>query len=140
MSSLVGFLSLVFAIGINFYLLLSRYIFKIQNQRFNLFIRLSSLLTLLSFFSLMYAYVISDFSNYNVFDLLFAGELFLALAAACVGLPIAHIRIATVKLQSTQFVQILCEIAADSVVMAEFKFQRLRNYVGEFVHGQIELL
>ena len=68
MSSLVGFLSLVFAIGINFYLILSRYIFKFQKQKFNLFIRFSSLLTLLSFFSLMYAYVISDFSNYNVFQ------------------------------------------------------------------------
>ncbi len=68
MSSLVGFLSLVLAIGINFYLLLSRYIFKFQKQRFNLFIRFSSLLTLLSFFSLMYAYVVSDFSNYNVFQ------------------------------------------------------------------------
>ncbi len=68
MSSLVGFLSLVFAIGINFYLFLSRYIFKFKEQKFNLFIRLSSLLTLLSFFSLMYAYVVSDFSNYNVFQ------------------------------------------------------------------------
>jgi len=68
MSSLVGFLSLVFAIGINFYVFLSRYIFKFQKQKFNLFIRLSSLLTLLSFFSLMYAYVVSDFSNYNVFQ------------------------------------------------------------------------
>ena len=68
MSSLVGFLSLVFAIGINFYLFLSRYIFKFKKQKFNLFIRLSSLLTLLSFFSLMYAYVVSDFSNYNVFQ------------------------------------------------------------------------
>ena len=68
MSSLVGFLSLVFAIGINFYLFLSRYIFKFQKQKFNLLIRFSSLLTLLSFFSLMYAYVVSDFSNYNVFQ------------------------------------------------------------------------
>ena len=68
MSSLVGFLSLVLAIGINFYLLLSRYIFKFQKQQFNFFIRLSSLFTLLSFFSLMYAYVISDFTNYNVFQ------------------------------------------------------------------------
>ena len=68
MSLLVGFLSLVFAIGINFYLLLSRYIFKFQKQKFNLFIRFSSVLTLLSFFSLMYAYVVSDFSNYNVFQ------------------------------------------------------------------------
>ena len=68
MSSLVGFLSLAFAIGINFYLVLSRYIFKLKKWRFNFFIRLSSLLTLLSFFSLMYAYVISDFSNYNVFQ------------------------------------------------------------------------
>ena len=68
MSSLVGFLSLVFAIGINLYLFLSRYIFKFQKQKFNLFIRISSLLTFLSFFSLMYAYVVSDFSNYNVFQ------------------------------------------------------------------------
>ena len=68
MSSLIGFLSLVFAIGINFYLLLSKYIFKFQKQRFNFLIRLSSLLTLLSFFSLMYAYMTSDFSNYNVFQ------------------------------------------------------------------------
>ncbi len=68
MSSLVGFLSLVFAIGINFYLFLSRYIFKFQKLKFNLFIRFSCLLTLLSFFSLMYAYVVSDFSNYNVFQ------------------------------------------------------------------------
>ena len=68
MSSLVGFLSLVFAIGINFYLFLSRYIFRFQKQKFNFFIRFSSLLTLLSFFSLMYAYVVSDFSNYNVFQ------------------------------------------------------------------------
>ncbi len=68
MSSSVGFLSLVFAIGINFYLFLSRYIFKFQKQKFNLFIRFSSILTLLSFFSLMYAYVVSDFSNYNVFQ------------------------------------------------------------------------
>ena len=68
MSSLVGFLSLVFAIGINFYLFLSRYIFKFHKQKFNLLIRFSSLLTLLSFFSLMYAYVVSDFSNYNVFQ------------------------------------------------------------------------
>ena len=68
MSSLIGFLSLFFAIGINFYLLISRYIFKFQKLKFNFFIRLSSTLTLLSFFSLMYAYVISDFSNYNVFQ------------------------------------------------------------------------
>ena len=68
MSSLIGFLSLVFAIGINLYLLISKYLFKIKNKRFKLFVRLSSLLTLLSFFSLMCAYVVSDFSNYNVFQ------------------------------------------------------------------------
>ncbi len=68
MSSLFGFLSLIFATGINFYLFFSRYILRFQSQRFNFFIRLSSLLTLLSFFSLMYAYIISDFSNYNVFQ------------------------------------------------------------------------
>ena len=68
MSSLIGFLSLVFAIGINLYLLVSKFLFKIKNKRFKLFVRLSSLLTLLSFFSLMFAYVVSDFSNYNVFQ------------------------------------------------------------------------
>ncbi len=68
MSSLIGFLSLVFAIGINFYLLISKYIFKFKNFPFYLFVRLSSLLTLLSFFALMYAYIVSDFSNYNVFQ------------------------------------------------------------------------
>ena len=68
MSSLIGFLSLVFATGINLYLLLSKFLFKIKNKRFKLFVRLSSLLTLLSFFSLMFAYVVSDFSNYNVFQ------------------------------------------------------------------------
>ncbi len=68
MSSLVGFLSLFLAISINFYLIFSKYILKFQNSKFNLFVRLSSLLTLLSFFSLMFAYIISDFSNYNVFQ------------------------------------------------------------------------
>ena len=68
MSSLIGFLSLVFAIGINLYLLISRFLFKFKNKRFKLFVRFSSLLTFLSFFSLMFAYVVSDFSNYNVFQ------------------------------------------------------------------------
>ena len=68
MSSLIGFLSLALAIGINIYLLISRYVFKFKMQRFKFFVRVSSLLTLLSFFSLMYAYVVSDFSNYNVFQ------------------------------------------------------------------------
>ena len=68
MSSLIGFLSLVFSIGINFYLLLSRYIFKFQKQRFNLFNSFVIIINFIIFFSLMYAYVISDFSNYNVFQ------------------------------------------------------------------------
>ena len=42
--------------------------FNFKKIDFNLLVRLSSLLTLISFFSLMYAYITSDFSNFNVFQ------------------------------------------------------------------------
>ena len=68
MSSLVGFISLSLAIGINFFLLFSYFFLKNKNYNFNLIVRLSSVLTLISFFSLMFSYVTSDFSNFNVFQ------------------------------------------------------------------------
>ena len=68
MSSLIGFLCLVFAIGINIFLIFSKYLLKLKIVSFNILIRLSCILTLISFFSLIYAYLVSDFSNFNVFQ------------------------------------------------------------------------
>ena len=68
MSSLVGFISLVLAIGSNIFLICSNFLFKNNNFRFYLIVRGSSILTIVSFFSLMFAYINSDFSNYNVFQ------------------------------------------------------------------------
>ena len=68
MSSLVGFISLTLAILINIFLLISNFFIRFNNKTFNLVIKSSSVLTIISFFSLMYAYVISDFSNFNVFQ------------------------------------------------------------------------
>ncbi len=68
MSSLIGFASLVLAILFNAYLIFSNFFIKNNGKVFNLFIRTSSVLTIISFFSLMFAYVVSDFSNFNVFQ------------------------------------------------------------------------
>ena len=68
MSSLLGFIFLSASIVINIFLLSSKFFINFDNSRFNLLIRISSSLTILSFFSLMYAYIISDFSNFNVFQ------------------------------------------------------------------------
>ena len=68
MSSLIGFLSLVIAVGLNSILIFSNFIFNFGGFRFFQIVRLSSIFTLLAFFSLMYAYVSSDFSNFNVFQ------------------------------------------------------------------------
>ncbi len=68
MSSLVGFLCLVFAVGINIFLIFSKYLLKLKIVSFNILIRLSCILTLASFLSLIYAYLVSDFSNFNVFQ------------------------------------------------------------------------
>tara|TARA_B100000963_G_scaffold353960_1_gene369603 strand:- start:1639 stop:3501 length:1863 start_codon:yes stop_codon:yes gene_type:complete len=68
MSSLVGFISLVLAILFNLYLVISNFFIKNNSNVFNLIVRISSFLTIISFFSLMFAYVISDFSNFNVFQ------------------------------------------------------------------------
>ncbi len=68
MSSLFGFICLVLAIGINFLVIFSKLFSMSNNFRFNLLIRSSSILTIFSFFSLMLAYIVSDFSNFNVFQ------------------------------------------------------------------------
>ena len=68
MSSLIGFVSLAIAILINIYLIISNFLIKYNNKVFNLIVGSSSVLTIISFFSLMYAYIISDFSNFNVFQ------------------------------------------------------------------------
>ena len=68
MSSLIGFLSLIAATGINFVLLSSKIFINFNINKYHTFVRFSSILTFISFFSLMYAYITSDFSNFNVFQ------------------------------------------------------------------------
>ena len=68
MISLVGFISLVLAVGINIFLIYSKFFLKNNNFIFNLAVRSSAILTMASFFSLMFAYIVSDFSNFNVFQ------------------------------------------------------------------------
>ncbi len=68
MSSLIGFLSLIAATGINFFLLSSKIFINFNINRYHILVRFSSILTFISFFSLMYAYITSDFSNFNVFQ------------------------------------------------------------------------
>ena len=68
MSSLIGFSSLLTATFLNIFLIFSKFIINLNLKKFNLIIRFSSIFTFVSFFSLMYAYVTSDFSNFNVFQ------------------------------------------------------------------------
>ncbi len=68
MGSLIGFGSLSIAICINIFLVFSNFFFKINIKNFHILVRCSSTLTLISFFSLMYMYIFSDFSNFNVFQ------------------------------------------------------------------------
>ena len=68
MSSLIGFLSLIAATGINFVLLSSKIFINFNINKYHTLVRFSSILTFISFFSLMYAYITSDFSNFNVFQ------------------------------------------------------------------------
>ncbi len=68
MSSLVGFISLSVAILANLFLICSKLFIKLDNNKFKIIIRTTSILTIISFFSLMYAYISSDFSNFNVFQ------------------------------------------------------------------------
>ena len=68
MSSLFGFIFLTISSFINLFLLVSTLFIKLQINKFFILVRASAFFTLLSFFSLIYAYLISDFSNFNVFQ------------------------------------------------------------------------
>ena len=68
MSSLVGFICLSISIILSIILVISKIFINLNNTKFIILVRVSALLTLISFFSLMYAYIISDFSNFNVFQ------------------------------------------------------------------------
>ena len=68
MSSLVGFICLSLAIFSNIILIFGKFFFKLNHYKFISIVKLSSILTIISFFSLMYAYLVSDFSNFNVFQ------------------------------------------------------------------------
>ena len=68
MTSLIGFIALSLALCLNFFLVISNFFLFQKQKNFLKIIQLSSALTLISFFSLMYAYIISDFSNFNVFQ------------------------------------------------------------------------
>ena len=68
MSSLIGFISLLIAVIANIFLIYSSFFLNLNSRTFNNIVRSSSTLTIISFFSLIYAYVVSDFSNFNVFQ------------------------------------------------------------------------
>ena len=68
MSSLIGFSCLLLGIITNISLICLACFLKLKDQKFNTLIRIPSILTVISFLSLMYAYIVSDFSNFNVFQ------------------------------------------------------------------------
>ena len=68
MISLIGFSSLCFSTIFSLILLIPNPILKIKIKFFLLIFRLSTLLVCISFLSLIFAYVTSDFSNFNVFQ------------------------------------------------------------------------
>ena len=68
MISLIGFSSLCFSTIFSLILLIPSFFLKIKIKYFLLIFRLSTLLVCASFVSLIFAYVSSDFSNFNVFQ------------------------------------------------------------------------
>ncbi|MBT6297528.1 MAG: cytochrome c biogenesis protein CcsA, partial [Nitrospina sp.] len=68
MISLIGFFALCFSTIFSFTLLIPVSIFKINIKYFILIFRLSTFLVCISFISLIFAYVSSDFTNFNVFQ------------------------------------------------------------------------
>jgi cytochrome c-type biogenesis protein CcmF len=68
MISLIGFSSLCLSAIFSFILLIPSSFLKIKIKYFLLIFRLSTLLVCVSFISLIFAYVSSDFSNFNVFQ------------------------------------------------------------------------
>ena len=68
MSSVIGFLSLLTSLVLSLILVFFELFKKIELKKILIISRFSTFFVLISFFSLIYAYVISDFSNYNVFQ------------------------------------------------------------------------
>ena len=68
MSSLIGFSALCLSTILSGIILIPKSITKITLKYFMLVLRLSTILACISFFSLIFAYVTSDFSNFNVFQ------------------------------------------------------------------------
>ncbi|MDC6448004.1 heme lyase CcmF/NrfE family subunit [Alphaproteobacteria bacterium] len=68
MISLIGFASLCLSIIFSVVLLIPSSILKLKIKYFLIIFRSSTLLVCISFLSLIYAYVTSDFSNFNVFQ------------------------------------------------------------------------
>ena len=68
MSSVIGFVSLLTSLVLSLILVFFELFKKIELKKILIISRFSTFFVLISFFSLIYAYVISDFSNYNVFQ------------------------------------------------------------------------
>ena len=70
MISLIGFIGLFFSFLFNFLIIISYYYKnkKYISKIFNYFIYLGTVSILIAFLSLMFAYIFSDFSNFNVFQ------------------------------------------------------------------------
>ena len=68
MISLIGFSSLCLSTLFSFFILVPKSIIKLNVKYFLIFLRSSTFLACVSFFSLMIAYITSDFSNFNVFQ------------------------------------------------------------------------
>ena len=68
MISLIGFSSLCLSTLFSLFILVPKSITKLNVKYFLIFLRSSTFLACISFFSLMTAYITSDFSNFNVFQ------------------------------------------------------------------------
>ena len=68
MSSVIGFVFLLVSLVLSLILVFFELFKKIELKKILIISRFSTFFVLISFFSLIYAYVISDFSNYNVFQ------------------------------------------------------------------------
>ena len=70
MTSLIGFCSLLFSFLFSLIIILSYFFQKLKYFKsiFYISIYLSTIFIIISFFSLLYAYINSDFTNYNVFQ------------------------------------------------------------------------
>ena len=68
MISLIGFIFILVALISSLTIIFSEIFKKLSFKYFQFFIFTLTLFTILSFFSLIIAYIISDFSNFNVFE------------------------------------------------------------------------